>query len=83
MEIAPIHKNKLNSLEDLVMYKADLKRQIQQQKQQISITSQKLVSPITIALSVLNVFHKAFNVTDGIQTGIKLFRYLGRFFVKK
>jgi hypothetical protein len=85
MEIVPTStsKKRETGLETLISRKAVLKQQIEDQKYQISSTTQQLLSPVAFSTNVLRAFWKGFNVIDSVMIGFKLVRLVRRFFTKK
>lgn len=85
MEIVPttkISKNKFG-FEDLMTYKAELKLQIDDKQQQISVSSKKFFSIETATNYFLGTIKKSFTLIDGILMGIKFMSMIKRFFRKK
>ena len=81
MEIVPtsIPKKKQTGLDDLILRKAELKQQIQDQKQLIASSTQ-MFSPVSISTSILGSFTKSLNIVDGILVGFKIFRFFRKIF---
>ena len=84
MEIVPSNspKSKEMSIEDLALLKAELKQQIQEQKQIIAASSQKLVSPASISSYIFGAFRNSFNLMDGVLIGLKVVKMVRRIFRK-
>jgi hypothetical protein len=85
MEIVPISgkMNKEIGLEALMLRKAELKQQIQNQKILVSTSSQKLLSPASISSYIFGAFSKSFNIIDGVLIGFKIVRSIRSFFRKR
>jgi hypothetical protein len=84
MQIVPSTQSKNNEMriEDLNLLKADLKLQIQNQKQKIVVSSKKLVSLASISSYVFGTFRNSFNLMDGVLIGLKLVKMARRIFRK-
>jgi hypothetical protein len=84
MQIVPSTPSKSNKMriEDLNLLKADLKLQIQNQKQKIVVSSKKLVSLASISSYVFGTFRNSFNLMDGVLIGLKLVKIARRIFRK-
>ena len=84
MQIVPSTQSKNNEMriEDLNLLKADLKLQIQNQKQKIVVSSKKLVSPASITSYVFGSFRNSFNWMDGVLIGLKVVKMARRIFRK-
>lgn len=67
-------------LQYLRQRKAQLKRQIQQQEDQISASVKYFFTPGAIAGYALKYISKSFNVVDSFFIGYKLMRAVRRFF---
>jgi len=61
-------------LDYLAARKAELKMQIQDQKQQIASSTQNLLSPATFSTYVFKTFSKGLNMVDGVMIGFKIMR---------
>ncbi len=84
MEIIPTSsKNKEFGLEVFTQRKEELKRQIENQREKISISSQNLFSFTSMTSYVFRVFSKSFNLVDGVMLGFKVARSIIRLFRKK
>lgn len=85
MEIVPtsVPKKRKNSFDDLIVYKAELKSQIRNQKQQISNSGQKLFSWESVAGYVLGTIQRNMTIADGVTMGIRVVQVLKKFFAKK
>ena len=85
MEIVPIsaQKKRKTSFDDLTGYKAELKLQISNQKQQISISGQKMFSWESVAGYVLGTIQRNMSIADGVVMGVKLIQTVKNFFYKK
>jgi len=81
MEIVPTtnpKKKQETGLDELLLRKAELQQQIQQQKQLISTSSQRLMSPASISSYIVGSFHKSMNLVDGLLIGYKMVRSIRR-----
>ena len=65
-------------LDELLLRKAELRQQIQQQKHVISTSSQRLLSPASISSYIVGSFHKSMNLVDGLLIGYKMVRSIRR-----
>ena len=85
MEIVPtsVPKKRKNSFDDLIVYKAELKSQIRNQKQQISNSGQKLFSWESVAGYVLGTIQRNMTIADGVTMGIRVVQALKKLFAKK
>jgi len=74
MEIVPTStsQKKEESLETLVLRKAELKDQIQNQKLLITASSQKLFSPASMSSYIFGSIKKSLNLVDGFMMGYKI-----------
>lgn len=75
-------KSKEMTIEDLASLKTELKQQIQDQKQIIAASGQKLVSPASISSYIFGAFRNSFNLMDGVLIGIKVVKIAKRLFRK-
>ena len=83
MQIVPTsNKNKEMRIEDLIFQKAELKQQIQDQKQKIANSSHKLVSPASISSYIFGGLRNSFNLIDGVLIGLKVVKMARRIFRK-
>jgi len=81
MEIVPTtnpKKKQETGLDELLLRKAELQQQIQQQKQLISTSSQRLMSPASISSYIVGSFQKSMNLVDGLLIGYKMVRSFRR-----
>jgi len=81
MEIVPTtnpKKKQETGLDELLLRKAELQQQIQQQKQLISTSSQRLMSPASISSYIVGSFQKSMNLVDGLLMGYKMVRSFRR-----
>ena len=85
MEIVPTSapKKRKTSFDDLIGYKAELKSQISCQKQQISVSGQKMFSWESVAGYVLGTIQRNMSIADGVVIGMKLVQTVKNFFSKK
>ena len=85
MEIVPtsVPKKRKNSFDDLIIYKAELKSQIRNQKQQISNSGQKLFSWESVAGYVLGTIQRNMTIADGVTMGIRVVQAVKKLFAKK
>jgi len=76
MKIVPTATKKKQriDLDYLVERKAELKEQIQDQKLQISVSTQHLLSPATFSAYAFKAFTKGLNMVDGVMIGFKIIR---------
>jgi len=77
-----ISKNKENGLEELILRKTELKQQIQDQKEIITLSSKNLLSPASISTYIFGGFSKGLKLVDGILIGYKIVRSIRRVFWK-
>jgi len=83
MQIVPSStKNKEMCIEDLILKKAELKLQIQDQKQKIAVSTKNLVSPASISSYIFGGFRNSFNLMDGVLIGLKVYKMARRFIRK-
>lgn len=80
MEIVPAStsKKKEVGLDELILRKAELKQQIQNQKLLITSSSQKLFSPASISSHIFGSVRKSLNLVDGLMIGFKMIRTIRR-----
>ena len=85
MEIVPTSapKKRKTSFDDLIGYKAELKSQISSQKQQISVSGQKMFSWESVAGYILGAIQRNMSIADGVVMGMKLVHIVKNFFSKK
>jgi macrodomain Ter protein organizer (MatP/YcbG family) len=75
MKIVPTATKKQQiDLDYLVTRKVELKQQIQDQKQQISASTQSLLSPATFSTYAFKAFNKGLNMVDAVMIGFKIMR---------
>jgi hypothetical protein len=76
MNIVPTStpKKQQIDLDYLALRKAEIKEQIQEQKQQISVSTQHLLSPATFSGYLFKAFGKGLNMIDGVMIGFKIIR---------
>lgn len=67
-------------LDALMMRKAELKEQIQDQKQQIAASAQHLVSPASFPTYFQRAFSKGLSLVDGVMVGLKVMRTIRSIF---
>ena len=84
MNIVPVPtpKRQQIDIDYLVERKAELKDQIQHQKQQIAASSQNLLSPATFSAYIFKTFTKGLDLADGVMVGFKMMRIIRRIFKK-
>ena len=85
MEIVPTsntRKRKIG-LDDLIAHKAELKQQISDQQEQISVSGKKLFSLETLTNTILSTIQKSMTLADGVMMGLKLVQTVKSFFGKK
>lgn len=84
MEIVPtsLSKKKKIGLDDLMMHKAELKEQINNQRQQITLGSKKLFSIETLTSYLFGTIQKSLTLADGILLGMKFVQTIKKFFSK-
>ena len=82
MEIVPtsVPKKREIGLDELLLRKAELRQQIQDQELLISSSARKLVSPASITSYIFGAFKNNYNLVDGILLGLKIAGKLKRFF---
>jgi hypothetical protein len=61
-------------MEALLLRKAELKQQIQNQKQQVTASVQHLVSPASFSTYIYRAFSKGLSLVDGVMVGFKIMR---------
>ncbi|MEI6754759.1 MAG: hypothetical protein WCK78_16525 [Paludibacter sp.] len=85
MEIVPTSAPKKRKLgfDDLIVYKAELKSQISNQKHQISVSGQKMFSLESIAGYVLGTIQRNMTIADGVMMGMKVVQTVKKLFTKK
>ncbi|HLP04909.1 MAG TPA: hypothetical protein VK152_05710 [Paludibacter sp.] len=76
MKIVPTTSTKKQQVDlgYLTARKAELKARIQQQEQQIALSTQNLLSPATFSTYVFKAFSKGLNMVDGVLIGYKIMR---------
>lgn len=67
-------------LDALMMRKAELKEQIQDQKQQIASSTQHLFSPASFPTYISRAFSKGLSLVDGVMVGLKVMRTIRSMF---
>ncbi|HJV76834.1 MAG TPA: hypothetical protein VJ602_00525 [Paludibacter sp.] len=84
MEIVPTStsKKKEVGLEELLLRKAELKQQIQDQQLIITSSTRKLFSPASLSSYVFGSVQKSLNLVDGFLIGYKIVRTIKRFIRK-
>jgi hypothetical protein len=82
MNIVPTPKRQQIDIDYLVERKAELKDQIQHQKQQIAASTQNLLSPATFSAYIFKTFAKGLDLADGVMIGFKMMRIIRRIFKK-
>ncbi len=85
MEIVPTsntRKRKIG-LDDLIAHKAELKQQINNQRDQITVSGKKLFSLETLTTTILSTIQKSMTLADGVMMGLKLVQTVKSFFGKK
>jgi hypothetical protein len=82
MKIVPTatQKKQQIDLDYLVERKAELKEQIQDQKLQISVSTQHLLSPATFSTYAFKAFTKGLSLVDGVMIGFKIMRTIRSIF---
>jgi len=85
MEIVPTStpKKRKIGLDDLLVHKAELKAQITQQREQLTVSGKKLFSIDTLTSYVLGTIQSSLTLADGVMMGIKLVQSVKNFFQKK
>jgi len=80
MEIVPtsIPTKKEIGLEELIQRKAELKQQIRDQEQRVTVSAQKLFSPASITSYIFSSVQKKLNLVDGLLIGFKIVRSIRR-----
>ncbi len=61
-------------MEALLIRKAELKQQIQNQKQQVTASVQHLASPASFSTYIYRAFSKGLSLVDGVMVGFKIMR---------
>ncbi|MFT3754212.1 MAG: hypothetical protein QM800_15500 [Paludibacter sp.] len=61
-------------MEALLVRKAELKQQIQDQKQQLAVSAQHMVSPASFSTYIFRAFSKGLSMVDGVMVGFKIMR---------
>ena len=85
MEIVPTsntRKRKIG-LDDLIAHKAELKQQINNQREQITVSGKKLFSLETLTTTILSTIQHSLTLADGAMMGLKLVQTVKKFFAKK
>ena len=85
MEIVPTsntRKRKIG-LDDLIAHKAELKQQISNQREQITVSGRKLFSLETVTSYVFASIQNSLTLADGVMMGMKMMQTLKNFFGKK
>jgi len=85
MEIVPTsntRKRKIG-LDDLIAHKAELKQQINNQREQITVSGKKLFSLETLTTTILSTIQHSLTLADGVMMGLKLVQTVKSFFGKK
>jgi hypothetical protein len=77
-----IPKKKEKAFEELLLRKVALKQQIQDQKQQIAVSSQNIFSISSLTSSIVGAFGKSMNIVDGVLIGYRIMRAIRRVFKK-
>ncbi|HEY6913462.1 MAG TPA: hypothetical protein VI413_02210 [Paludibacter sp.] len=67
-------------LDALIMRKAELKGQIQNQKQQIIVSSKNLFSPASLPIYLHRAFSKGLTLVDGVMVGFKVIKTIRNIF---
>ena len=87
MEIVPTSipekKEKEISLETLLIRKAELKSQINNQKKQITASTQNLFTPAAFTSYIFRAFTKSLSVVDGVMLGFKIIKSIREIFKKR
>ncbi len=85
MEIVPTShsKHKNIDLEDLINRKAELRQQINEQKQQINVGTKKLLSFETFTNYIFGSIQKSLTLADGVLLGMKFMGIFKKIFHKK
>jgi hypothetical protein len=84
MEIVPTSTSTKNQigLEELILRKTELKQQIQDQKQLIASSTQRLFSPASITSFIFGSFRKNLNIVDSVLIGFKIISTVRKFIRK-
>lgn len=85
MEIVPTsntRKRKIG-LDDLIAHKAELKQQINNQREQITVSGKKLFSLETLTSYIFGTIQNSLTLADGVMMGMKLMQTVKKFFGKK
>lgn len=84
MEIVPtsLSKKKKMGLDDLIMHKAELKEQINNQQLHITLGSKKLFSIETLTSYLFGTIQKSLTLADGILLGMKFVQTIKKLFNK-
>lgn len=85
MEIVPtskIRKRKIR-LDDLIAHKAELKHQINDQREQITVSVKRLFSFETLTTTILETIQNSLTLADGVIMGMKLMQTFKKYFGKK
>jgi hypothetical protein len=82
MEIVPTSTpNKSgNGLEELIVRKKELKQQIQNQKEIVSVSAKNILSPFSVVSSIFHSVTKSLNILDGVVIGFRIVRKIRKFF---
>jgi len=87
MEIVPTSspekREKEISLDALLIRKAELKSQINDQKRQITVSTQNLFTPATFTNYIFRAFTKSLSVVDGVMLGFKIIKSIRGIFKKR
>ena len=85
MEIVPTsntRKRKIG-LDDLIAQKDELKQQINNLREQITVSGKKLFSLETLTTTILSTIQHSLTLADGVMMGLKLVQTVKSFFGKK
>jgi hypothetical protein len=84
MNIVPTStpKKQQVTLDSLNERKAELKDQIQDQRQLIVASTQSLLSPASFSTYLFKTFSKGLNMVDGVMIGFKMMRTIRGLFRK-
>ena len=82
MNIVPTNKPKAQqmNLENLLLLKAELKQEIEQQRNHITVSTQNLLSPVKFSSFFVRSFTKGISLMDGVMAGFKFMRTIRGFF---